>query len=334
MSLKFKDYYEVLGVDRKASGKEIRTAFRKLARKYHPDVNPGNKKAEEKFKEINEANEVLSDAEKRKRYDQLGANWKNGMDFAPPPGWENVRFDFHTGASGQRSGSFSSLGGESPFSDFFETLFGGGGFGQKPFEGGAFGNFDQDAFAQGAFAGGQDVEAELTISLEEAHRGAKKSITLQSSEPGTAPRRYDVKIPSGITEGQKIRLAGQGRGHPRSRRAGDLYLKIHIAPHPHFRLEGSDLTIEVPIAPWEAALGAKVSVPTLDGPADLKIPSGVSSGQRLRLKEKGLSKRGGGRGDLFAHLKIVVPKQLTDQERKLYEQLSKSSDFDPREWKQ
>jgi curved DNA-binding protein len=319
MSVKFQDYYEILGLGRDASDDEIKRAYRKLARKYHPDVNK-DKGAEEKFKQINEAHEVLKDPEKRKLYDQLGSNWQAGQDFKPPPGWENVHFEFRTGPGAE---AFDFGGG---FSDFFEMLFGG------RMGGGGRGSARQGSWVMR----GQDHEAEIEIDLESAYYGAKRTLTLQGHEidPQGQVRpkvqNIHVKIPPGVTDGNRIRLAGKGGegmgGGPR----GDLYLKVHIEPHPRFTLDGHNLQVEVPVAPWEAALGATVQVVTMEGTVKLKIPSGSQSGQKLRLRGKGFPKKGGERGDLIARLKIVVPKDLTAKEKELFAEMAKVSSFNPR----
>jgi curved DNA-binding protein len=335
MPVKFKDYYEVLGVPKTAAEEEIKKTYRKLARKYHPDVNPGDKSAEERFKEINEAYEVLSDPEKRKRYDQLGPNWKAGADFTPPPGWESARVDF-----GDLGNIFSGGQGPSGFSDFFESLFGRG---RGPRAGAGF------------RMRGQDVEAEITLTLEEAHRGVTRSITLQATEPcpdcrgtgskdgktcptclgaGAIPRAksFEVTIPAGVRDGSVIRLAGQGEPGANGASAGDLLLRVRLEPHRLFNIVGeADLQLELPVAPWEAALGAKVNVPTLDGPVEMKIPAGFQGGQRLRLRGQGLNRRGGGRGDQYVKLKIVIPPKLTAKEKELFEKLAAESHFNPRE---
>jgi curved DNA-binding protein len=300
MGVKFQDYYQILGVARDASQKEIQRAYRALARKYHPDVNkePG---AEAKFKQAGEAYEVLKDPEKRKKYDELGQNWKAGQDFRPPPGYENFSFNF--GGPGGRQGSFRPGG----FSDFFEMFFGqsGGGHG-SPFDDMMGGMPRQQHRAA------PEQQAELTITLEEAHRGASRQLQMQS--PG-GTKKIDVKIPAGATDGMKMRLKGQG-----------VVLKIRVGKHPRFEVDGKDLTTSVDITPWEAALGAKVPVHTLDGDVTLTVPPGTSGGSRLRLRDKGL----GGKGDLFVRLRIVVPKELTDKERQLFEQLKNESRFNPR----
>jgi len=329
MAVKFQDYYEVLGVSRDASQDQIQKAFRKLARKYHPDVNP-SPEAEEKFKQLNEAYEVLRDPEKRKRYDALGANWRAGQEFTPPPGWEDI-FEFRTGP-GERTATFEfgNLGGTG-FSDFFEMLFGGGGMGGFP--GGA---------SRGSRTGatwtmpGQDQEADIMVTLEEAHRGGSKKITLQADEPGPdgrmrrTTRSYDVKIPKGVTDGTRIRLSGQGGAGVGGGKRGDLYLRVRIAHHPVFDREGYNLKVDVPLAPWEAALGSKVEVPTLEGKARVTVPPGTQGGQRLRLRGRGLAKRDGTRGDLFAQIEVTVPEKLSPRERELYEALAEESSWNPR----
>jgi DnaJ-class molecular chaperone len=332
MAVQFRDYYEVLGVNKTASEAEIKSAFRKQARKFHPDVNPGDKSAEEKFKEVNEAYEVLSDAAKRKRYDQLGQNWKAGEEFRPPPGWERQ----YSGDAGDVYG-----GGAGGFSDFFESLFGGRRGGRA---------------GAGFAMRGRDIEAEMELSLEEAHRGGTRSVTLQATDTcpdcrgsgskdgknvcptcrgGGAVRRpksLEVTVPRGLREDSVIRLAGQGEPGMNGAQAGDLFLRARIRPHRLFELSGADdVQVELPVAPWEAALGAKVMVPTLEGPVEMTIPPGTQGGQRLRLRGQGLNRRGGGRGDQYARLKIVIPPTLTAQEKEILEKLGAASQFNPRE---
>jgi len=344
VSVRYQDYYKILGVDRDASQGEIEKAYRKLAREYHPDMNK-SKDAEEKFKEINEAHEVLGDQEKRKRYDALGANWKAGQDFRPPPGFEGV-FNFGGGQGVQ-----FDFGG-SGFSSFFDTLFGGAGGGPQgsgnPF--GAGGGFRSAGgpFGAGGPGGpgchgggspffaqeGQDIEAPITITIEDAFHGANKSIALETpGAPGQPPKSktYEVRIPPGTTQGKVIRLKGQGQKGAGGGRDGDLLLRVKIAKHARFRVDGTDIHATVPVSPWEAALGAKVRVPTLDGTVYLNVAAGSQSGQKLRLKEKGLPGKGDKRGDLFAEIKIVVPKSLTDEERELLEKLAEISKFEPRD---
>ena len=344
MAVKTKDYYETLGVSRSASADEIKTAYRKLARKFHPDLNPGDKAAEERFKEVQEAYDVLADAENKKLYDQYGENWKAVKQGGgpPPPGYEGFR-----GARGARAGQ---AGGGFDFSGFD---FGEGTQGFDIFE---------EMFSRGGGRAGprrrptrgEDVEAQLELSLEEAHRGVRRTLQMQVAETCTTcngtgvvgenkqcqtcggvgqilkPKTIEVNIPAGVRDGSTVRLAGQGGPGLGGTPPGDLYLHIRLRPHPVFTVRGDDLEVELPIAPWEAALGAKVEVPTIDGKVELTIPPGAQTGQRLRLKGQGLNKRRGGRGDQFARLKIVVPKQLGEEERKLFEELKKVSKFDPR----
>ncbi|MCE9589675.1 MAG: DnaJ domain-containing protein [Planctomycetes bacterium] len=307
MAVKYQDYYETLGVPRSASQDEIQRAYRKLARQFHPDVNK-TKEAESKFKLIGEAYEVLKDPEKRKKYDELGADWKAGQEFRPPPGWEGRR------QSGPQGGfNFSSDGGD--FTDFFESFFGRGGAGGQGF-GRRTGNRD-----------GQDVEADITISLEEAIHGSTRQLTLQSPDDGST-RTLSVKIPQGVVESSTIRLNGQGGPGMGEGEPGDLLLRVHLAKHPQYEVDGHDLITTLDVTPWDAALGAKVAVPTPYGEVTMTVPPGTSSGQKLRLKFKGLPHRGGSdAGDLFVRLRIVVPKELSSRERELFEQLQKESRF-------
>lgn len=304
MAVGFKDYYEVLGVGRGASEEEIRRAYRKLARKYHPDVNK-EAGAEDRFKEISEAYEVLRDPEKRERYDRLGAKWRAGEDVSGAPGFEDL---FRQG------GGFGDNArvefGDGDFSDFFESLFGG----QRGPRTSGF---------EGFATRGSDHEAVLELSLEEAAQGGQRRISMVNG------RSYDVNIPAGVRDGQRIRLAGEGGQGRRGGPSGDLFLRVRIKPHPHFRLEGRDLYVDVPVTPWEAALGATVPVRTLGGSARVRVPPGSSSGRRLRLRGQGMGPRNG-HGDLYATVQIVVPRQLSERERELFEQLAKVSSFDPR----
>ncbi len=358
MAVKYQDYYETIGVPRDASQEQIHAAYRKQARKYHPDINKSSD-AEDKFKRIGEAYEVLRDPEKRKRYDALGENWKAGQDFTPPPGWEF--FNFGTGTrSGSRSGfrSRQATGsgengysfrvfdgfGDTPFSgfsDFFETLFGGGIGGLDGSTGGQAGTRTQTLR-------GQDQEAEITIPLEEAYRGTKRSVTLEfrdarSGRPTGDAKTLEVKIPAGTTDGQRLRLRGQGGPVPGGGTdggataadggiPGDLYLRVRIAPHPIFRLNGVDLELDAPVTPWEAALGARIDVPIIGGKASVKLQPGTQSGRHLRLRGKGFPKKSGGHGDLYVRIRIEVPKNLSSRERQLFEELSNSSSFAPRRW--
>ena len=343
MAVQFRDYYQVLGVNKNAAEDEIKAAYRKQARKYHPDVNPGDKSAEEKFKELNEAYEVLSDPEKRKRYDALGPNWKAGEDFRPPPGWQReARGDF-ADMEDVFGGIGGFGGGGSGFSDFFDALF-GGARARRGARGGA-----------GFSMRGRDVEAEIDLTLEEAHRGVKRSIALQAMEicadcrgtgtkdssacptchgAGTVqrPKTLEVTIPSGVRERAAIRLAGQGEAGANGGTPGDLLLRVRLRPHRLFDVIGeSDLQLDLPVAPWEAALGARVSVPTIDGPVEMTVPAGTQAGQRLRLRGQGLNRRGGGRGDQYAKIRIVNPPRLTAREKELFEKLRGESHFNARE---
>ena len=327
MAVTYRDYYEILGIKRGASQDDVQRAYRKLARKYHPDVSKASD-AEEKFKEINEAHEVLKDPEKRKMYDQLGPNWRAGQDFRPPPGWE-TRFDFGRGGVHQGEHQWGGPGG---FSDFFEELFGGRGFRQ------AHGGAAQEGFGRGAVwrQAGEDQETAIRISLEEAFRGGTKPIVLQSQvinpkgQLEVQERRYDVRIPPGVLPGQRIRLTGQGGegagGGPR----GDLYLKVEIEPQAVFTLKGRDLHMEVPVSPWEAVLGSEVRLSTLTGNIDLKIPPGTQNAQKLRLRGKGMPNPKGAPGDLYATVVVKVPTHPSEKERELFEELKKSSGFSPR----
>ena len=341
MSVKYEDYYEVLGVPRDASQEDIDRAYRKLARKFHPDVNK-EPDAEDKFKKVGEAYAVLKDPEKRKKYDALGANWQAGQDFTPPPGWEDVVFQYGGRQGGRQTGQqaggqgFTGFGG---FSDFFDMLFGReGAQGGGPHEGYHYaGPGMEDVFASQDWPQpGESHEADITISLAEAYHGAKKSITLSRVEAGPdgQPRRttknYDVKIPPGTTEGTRIRLAGQGGAGSGGAAAGDLFLKVHVAKDPRFTVSGRNLRTTLPVTPWEAALGAKVRVATLDGDVTLTVPPGTCSGKKMRLRGKGLPKKGGERGDLFVELRIDVPESLSPKEQELFEQLRDASEFDPR----
>src|SRR5947199_2073932 len=313
MAVQFRDYYETLGVSKTATEDEIRSAFRKLARKYHPDVAKDKKAAEEKFKQINEAYEVLSDPEKRKKYDQLGANWNQPGGFQPPPQW-----------GGQPGGGFYQWGGDggggvefefggTGFSDFFEAFF-GGGRGRSTF--GGFGG-------RGATAErGADVEADIMVPLEEALHGSTRTVSLR--RPGSDKlETYQVKIPRGVREGQRSRLRGQGEAGAAGGKSGDLFLPVRLARHPDFSVEGSDLIHEVRIQPGQAVLGTELQVPTLEGKVRLKVPSGTQGGQRFRLRERGLPGVSGERGNLYVVVQINIPKKLTERERELWSELAR-----------
>ncbi|TCS71576.1 curved DNA-binding protein [Sulfuritortus calidifontis] len=310
--MKYKDYYKILGVERGASVDEIKKAYRKLARKYHPDVSK-EQQAEERFKEVNEANDVLSDPEKRAAYDQLGY-YQSGQEFRPPPGW-GERFGGGFGGA--------DMGGMD-FGDFFAQMFGGMGgmHGGRGFGG-------TRGFHRAAK--GRDVEASIQISLEEAFHGCERSLNLTS--PGQAGRTVKVRIPAGALPGMRLRVPGKGGASPygsgQHGPAGDLYLNIEIAPHALYRLEDKDIVLETPIAPWEAALGTTITVPTLTGSVRLKVPAGARSGQKLRLAGKGMPSSKGA-GNFYVLLQIVLPGELSEEEKRLYEKLQALSRFDPR----
>ena len=313
-----RDYYEVLGVPRNADGQAIQQAFRKLARRHHPDVNH-DPAAEERFKEINEAYHVLSDPETRTRYDRFGPDFRQ----IPEDYDERV-----AAAQGARSGGFrSGRRGGGPVGDDF----GGPGFAGPGFGGSAVGF--EDLFG-GMFGGrgagrvaGADQVAELVLTVEEAYRGGRRKLTIGG--PGEQ-RDYEVNVPAGVVDGQRIRLAGQGGRGFGDGPSGDLYLAVRIAPHPRYRLSHRDITVDLPVTPWEAALGATVPVSTPGGPAKVVVPPGSSSGRKLRLRGQGMPNPKGAPGDLYAEVQIMVPPSPTDRERELFEQLSAVSSFDPR----
>jgi len=311
MAVAYKDYYKLLDVPRTASRDDIAKAYKKLARKYHPDLNPNDTAAEERFKDINEAYEVLKDDEKRRLYDQLGPNWKDGQQFQGAPGFEN--FQFHFGGPGGSGGE--GFGG---FSDFFESLFGQARGGRQGFGADPFGSFQSSRSRRG-----RDVEAELPITLEEAYRGGEKTFSLGPTNTGEGPRTLRVNIPSGVRDGSKLRLAGQG--HPGSP-AGDLFLTVRYQPHAVFQVDGDQILCDVEISPWEAVLGTKTRVPTLEGGVEMKIPAGSSSGRKLRLRGKGLGPASA-RGDQLVRVMIRVPDpaSLTSRQKELWEQIARES---------
>lgn len=312
MSVEFKDYYATLGVPRDASSADIKKAFRKLAREFHPDVAKDKQAAEAKFKQINEAHEVLSDPEKRKKYDQLGADWEN-----PYAGRGRGRSPF---AGQEQEFSFGGTG----FSDFFEQYFSGGS--RHGFPG---------ATPPGARERrGGDIEGDILVTLEEIMKGAVRPVSLQVTDPRTGranTRSFQVRIPAGVTDGKRIRVPGQGEPGSGSAPAGDLFLRVRHAAHPDFHTEGHDLYYDLDIAPWEAVLGADLSVPTLDGPIKLRIPPGSENGQQLRVRGRGLPKdKTGGRGDFHASLTVHLPSEISPAERELWEKLRATSSFNPR----
>jgi curved DNA-binding protein len=312
--MEYKDYYDIVGVKKDATQDEIKRAYRKLARKYHPDVSK-EANAEDKFKEVGEAYEVLKDPEKRAAYDQLGSQWQAGQDFHPPPGWDAGYEYSDTGDGGP------DLGG---FSDFFESLYGQGvhGGGRQRGPGGGF------------QMRGEDHHAKILVDLEDSYQGASRSITLQvsgvdeSGRVATRPRTLKVQIPKGIRRGQQIRLAGQGGTGHGGGESGDLYLEVEFRLRKNHRVEGADVYLDLPLAPWEAALGATVKVPTPAGAVDLKVPPGSQAGRKLRLKGRGIPARPP--GDLYVVLQITLPPAENEQQREIYEKMKQEFSFNPR----
>ncbi len=323
--MRFKDYYAVMGVPRGATQDEIKRAYRKLARKFHPDVSK-EKDAEERFKELQEAYEVLKDAEKRAAYDQLGSDWRQGQEFRPPPDW-GKGFEFTPGR-GERGGRAAGPGAD--FSDFFSELFGA----RSPFSGAhGFESPGRGGAGRGFAAAGQDHVARVEVDLEDAYRGGTRTLELRTPEitpdghVTSRPRTLRVSIPAGVVEGQQIRLAGQGSAGIGGGPAGDLYLEVNLRPHPLFKLDGRDVTVQLPVAPWEAALGESVSVPTLGGPVEMKLPAGARAGQRLRLRGRGLP--GPTPGDQYVTLSIMLPPD-SPQAREFFARMKRELPFDPR----
>lgn len=313
----FKDYYEILGVKKDASQAEIKRAYKKLARKYHPDVSK-EENAEDRFKELGEAYEALKDPEKRAAYDQLGTNWKAGQDFNPPPDWD-AGFEF--------SGGGFTGGNDADYSDFFESLF-GHGFSSAQQKG-------QYGHRQGGYnARGEDHHAKVAIDLEDAYQGATRSITLQTPELDSSghviykKRTLNVKIPKGVKQGQRIRLSAQGAPGIGSGPAGDLYLVIEFKPHNIYRAEGHDVYLTLPVTPWEAALGATVKVPTPSGPVDLKIAEGTPGGRKLRLKARGIP--ASTPGDLYVITQITLPPADSEEAKDLYRKMKQELFYNPR----
>lgn len=306
--MEYKDYYKILEISRQATAEDIKKSYRRLARKYHPDVSK-EKNSEEQFKLVQEAYEVLKDSEKRAAYDQLGNNWQQGQSFRPPPGW-----NFRQGGGGGHTQDFSEGFGGADFSDFFSSLFGGGGFSSAQ-GGGARANPFSHQRAQP-----QDQKMLLSISLEEAFEGGQKTIQYRTDQGVQALK---IKIPKGILPEQELRLSGKGG------QGGDLYLVIDIQPHAFFRLEKQDVYLDLPVTPWEAALGATIAVPTLAGKVELKIPAGIKSGQKLRLKNRGMP--GKNQGDQYVVIQIVLP-PLQDSDKTFYEKWASDSHFNPRQF--
>ncbi len=330
MSIKFRDYYATLGVSRNASQDEIKKAFRDKARECHPDLAKVENRAsaEERFKEINEAYEVLKNPESRKKYDRLGADWdkygeseyRQSRTYGRPEGRSRSNragYEYHFGGMG--------------FSDFFERFF--GGTGADPFA-----SFTRGGASEGRTYSrsvrGSDVEAEILVTLEEANKGASRRISLQKTNPVTGEEKtemIDVRIPAGIRDGQRIRLAGQGQPSREGDRPGDLYLKARFAQHPYYVVTGDDLRYELKLAPWEAALGETVVVPTLSGSAKLKIPEKTQNGRQFRMRGYGLTNSRGGRGDLLVEARIVLPQTMNKREKELWMELKRVSRFHPRD---
>ena len=321
--MEFQDYYKTLGVERAASAEQIKTAYRRLARKFHPDVSK-EPNAEARFKEVQEAYEVLKDPEKRAAYDQLGSEWKSGQQFRPPPDWgSGFEFSGRPAGGGQARRARSRAGAgpdggfsQEDFSDFFSSLFGGG-----------------TPFAEGGMRAGRDHHARIDIDLPEAYRGTTR--TLELKRPEVKPdgsvelntHTVRVTIPAGVVEGQLIRLAGQGEPGAGGS-AGDLYLEVHVLPDRRFALDKRDVTLTFPVAPWEAALGATVTVPTLGGDVEMHIPAGAQAGQKLRLRGRGLP--GQPPGDQYVQLKVILPPANSPEAKALYEQMRAKLNFDPR----
>ncbi|MCH7507954.1 MAG: DnaJ domain-containing protein [Proteobacteria bacterium] len=313
--MEYKDYYAIMGVKRDATAEKLKRSYRKLARKYHPDVSQ-EADAEVKFKEVGEAYEVLKDPEKRAAYDQLGSQWQAGQDFHPPPGWE-AGFEFSGG--GPQANSPETSGPElGAFSDFFESLY-GRGYARRQ---------------QGLQIRGEDHHARVIVDLEDSYNGTTRSITLQIPEltsdgqVTTRPRTLKVRIPKGIRQGQQIRLAGQGGTGYGGGEAGDLYLEVEFNPNSQYRVEGADVYLDLPLAPWEAALGATVKVPTPSGAVDLKVPPDSPAGKKLRLKGRGIPARQV--GDLYVVLQIALPHADSEEHRRIYQQMKREFTFNPR----
>lgn len=319
MAVEFKDYYQTLGVARDAGDEAIKKAFRKLARQFHPDVAQDKQAAEARFKEINEAYEVLSDPVKRRKYDRLGARWREeAAEGQPPPSWEAAGGqEFHFGGTG--------------FSDFFEQFFGGGRYGFQP---GDTAEFHGATRGGGRARRGGDVEGDILVTLEEAMHGTLRSISMQrlNRQTGQAEiQEFQVRIPPGATDGRRIRVPGHGEPGLGGAPAGDLYLRVRHAAHPDFTTRAADLLHELDVAPWELVLGAEVIVPTLDGSIKLRIPAGSQPGQQLRVRGRGLPRdKSGERGDFYVTLNVQFPAAPGPAQRELWEKLRDTSEFHPR----
>lgn len=328
--MEYKDYYNILGVDKKATQDQIKHAYRRLARKYHPDVSK-EEHAEEKFKNLQEAYEVLKDPEKRSAYDQLGSNWKAGQEFRPPPDWQQHFAGGGHGHGGTRFYTSEDIGG---FSDFFEQLFGGGGMGGMGGRARGFARGGHEDFGNFKQRGG-DQHAKIRISLEDAYRGTSRSLQLQMPEIDASGRQkyqlrtLKVNIPAGAKAGQQLRLAGQGSPGIGGGVSGDIYLEIEIEPHHLFTLKDKDVFLTLPVTPWEAALGANIKIPTLGGTVGLKLAPGSQAGQKLRLKERGMPAKPHA-GDQYVIIQIVIPPAKTTADRELYEKMAQIMPFNPR----
>jgi curved DNA-binding protein len=329
MAVEFKDYYRVLGVTPKATDDEIKKAFRTLARKHHPDVAKDKKAAEEKFKEINEANEVLSNPESRRKFDQLGENWKTGAESRPPPGRSEGRFAGRGARGGENDFQFKGTG----FSDFFEQFF-GGRTGQP--HGASL--FDSEEFADGRgepeeSRRGGDIQGDILITLDEVLKGAVRAISVRRTNASNGQEEthtYQVRIPQGVHAGQSIRLQGKGGEGSNGGSAGDIYLRVRYAQHPDWQVRGFDLIGHLELAPWEAVLGATVRVQTLEEQVSIKVPAGFQQGQRLRVRGKGLPAGAAKRGDLYIEASIQVPSHIGKEDERLWKELAASSSFNPR----
>lgn len=328
--MEYKDYYNILGVDKKATAADIKHAYRRLARKYHPDVSK-EEHAEEKFKNLQEAYEVLKDPEKRTAYDQLGSNWKAGQDFRPPPDWHQYAGG-GAGGGGTHFYTSEDLGG---FSDFFEQLFGGGGGRARGFGHASHGGHGVHEEFGGFKQRGGDQHAKIKISLEDAYRGTTKTLQLQMPEVGHSGRQeyklrtLKVNVPAGAKSGQQLRLSGQGSPGIGGGPHGDIYLEIEIEPHHLFTLKDKDIYLTLPVTPWEAALGADIKIPTLGGLVGLKLAPGSQAGQKLRLKGRGMPAKPHA-GDQYAIIQIIIPPAKTPTDRELYEKMAQTMPFNPR----
>jgi curved DNA-binding protein len=325
MPVEYKDYYKVLGVTPKATDEEIKKAFRALARKYHPDVAKDKKSAEEKFKELNEANEVLSNPASREKYDQLGASWKTGAQSRPPPGRPGGR----GGPAQEDEFQFEGTG----FSDFFEQFFGGRtgrSQGASPFDSYESANgYNVPEVARR----GRDIQGDILITLDEVLKGAMRDISVRRTNARTGREEtetYHVRIPVGVQAGQSIRVSGKGGEGSNGGIAGDIYLRVRYAEHPDWQVRGADLVGHLELAPWEAVLGATVPVPTMEGTVSVKVPAGFQSGNQLRVRGKGLPAGAGKRGDLYVAVSIEVPSQIGKEEERLWKELATQSPFNPR----